>query len=685
MAYRLGIDVGGTFTDLLLLDVRSGKTFLVKTPSTPQDPSRGIMEGIERICRVAGCSPGEITHILHGTTVATNAVLEGKGARVGLLTTEGYRYILHLARSWTPGPLFGWIIMKKPEPLAAIEDTREVEERLSATGEIVRPLNEEKVRRDIIDLRDRGIESLTVSLLHSYANPVHERRIKEIAAELCPDIPISISSEILPEFREYERTLTTVMNAYVKPKVRSYFLHLEQKLKEAGIDSVVNVVRSDGGLMTLRTAQDRPVYGLLSGPAGGVVAAAYVGRLAGYPSVLSLDMGGTSTDVALTRDGQLTIARETKVGYYPVKSPSVDVQTIGAGGGSIAYVPEVTGALRVGPQSAGADPGPACYGRGGTDATVTDANLVLGHLPPQLVGGEMTLDVDAAHRAVERIGRHLGLDVHQAAQGILDIVNENMFGALRLVSVERGIDPREFALVAFGGAGPMHANALGKLIGSWPVIIPPDPGVLSALGFLISEFKNEFAQTFIRIMDDRLTLDDVLSTMDRLGEEARRWLTEEGIPQEDQDIHFNIDVRYYRQGYEIPLEVTHDQLRREGLASLKRRFDEIHHQLYGFIPATPMELVNIRAIGVGRIKHFELHKHESASSEVAEAIIDQHQIYFDGAFIPTPIYDRTRLGVGHRITGPAIITQYDTTTVVLPGYQCDVDEYLNLLIRPQRN
>lgn len=683
MAYRLGIDVGGTFTDLLLLDVRSGKTFLVKTPSTPQDPSVGIMEGIERICQVAGLLPGEIAQVLHGTTVATNAVLEGKGARVGLLTTEGYRYILHLARSWTPGPLFGWIIMKKPEPLAAIEDTREVEERLSPTGEVVRPLNEEKVRRDIIDLRDRGIESLTVSLLHSYANPVHERCVKELAAELCPDIPISISSEILPEFREYERTLTTVMNAYVKPKVRSYFLNFERKLREAGINSVVNVVRSDGGLMTLRAAQDRPVYGLLSGPAGGVVAAAYVGRLAGHPSVLSLDMGGTSTDVALTRNGQLTIARETKVGYYPVKSPSVDVQTIGAGGGSIAHVPEVTGALRVGPQSAGADPGPACYGRGGQEATVTDANLVLGHLPPQLVGGEMSLDVDAAHRAIERIGRRLGLDVYQAAQGILDIVNENMFGALRLVSVERGIDPREFALVAFGGAGPMHANALGRLIASWPVIIPPDPGVLSALGFLISEFKNEFAQTFIRVMDDRLTLDEVLSTMDRLGEEARQWLIEEGIPPQDQDIRFNIDVRYYRQGYEIPLDVTHDQLRREGLASLKRRFDEIHHQLYGFIPATPMELVNIRAIGVGRIKHFELHKHEPAPGEAAEAIIDQHRIYFDGEFIPTPIYDRSRLGVGHQLTGPAIITQYDTTTVVLPGYQCTVDEYLNLLIRPQ--
>jgi N-methylhydantoinase A len=690
MAYRLGVDVGGTFTDLLLVHDETGELHRVKTPSTPADPSEGVLAGVDRICEAGGLTPSELAHVQHGTTVATNALLEAKGARVGLITTKGFGQILHLARSQTPGPLAGWIIMVKPEPPASLEDTREASERMSARGEVVQPVDRAQVKEIVSGLIESGVESLTVSLINSYANPAHEREIKEIIEELHPGFPVTISSDVLPEFREYERTLTACMNSYVRPKVQAYVTTLERSLRERGVAGDLNLLRSDAGLMTAELASENPIYGILSGPSGGVAGALYVARRAGYDNVLTFDMGGTSTDVALCQNGQPTVERQTEVPYglglpgevIPIKVPSLNVRSVGAGGGSIAHVPEVTGALRVGPQSAGADPGPACYGRGGEEPTVTDANVVVGHLPPRLLGGEMQLDVEAARTAVQKVGDALGLELHEAAEGILDIVNENMAGALRLVSVQRGYDPRDFALVAFGGAGPMHANAVARIMGSFPVLIPPAPGLLCATGDLVADFRNEFARTFIRTTD-QVAGDELRGILDELGQEAREWLAREGISEKQQRVAFNVDMRYYRQGYEIPVEIDPALLAGNGMAMLADRFNALHEQFYRFkMEGSATEIVNLRAIGYGEAPKPRLPEAAAAGSDASHAVVDEHEVYFQGRWLPTKIYDRLRLAPGNRIDGPAIVTEFDSTTVVLTGHVAEVDRFLNLLINP---
>ena len=508
MAYRLGVDVGGTFTDLFLVEDSDHRQWRVKTPSTPSDPSQGVLKGVSRICEEAGISPADLANVVHGTTVATNAVLESKGARVGLITTQGFGQILHLARSQTPGPLAGWIIMVKPDPPASLADTREAVERLDARGNTLVAVDTEQVKGIIEDLVGSGVESLTISLINSYVNGAHEQQIADLVEELHPGFPVTISSAVLPEFREYERTLTACMNSYVRPQVAQYVDRLQSSLSDMGVKTEVDILRSDAGVMTPAEAARNPVYGVLSGPSGGVAGALYVAARAGFPNVLTFDMGGTSTDVSLCQAGEPTIGRETTIGQFRIKVPSVDVHTVGAGGGSIAHVPQLTGALRVGPQSAGAEPGPAAYGQGGEEPTVTDANVVLGHLPADLIGGEMTLDVEAARTAVGKVAEAMGLPLEEAADGILRIVNENMAGALRVISVQRGHDPREFALVAFGGAGPLHANAVAELMGSFPVIVPPSPGLLCALGDLVAGFRNEFAQTLIRLTAEVDDADD---------------------------------------------------------------------------------------------------------------------------------------------------------------------------------
>ena len=499
MAYRLGVDVGGTFTDLFLVDDEDSRQWRVKTPSTPADPSEGVLTGVRRICDEAGIGPDALGTVVHGTTVATNAVLESKGARVGLITTRGFGQILHLARSQTPGPLAGWIIMLKPDPPASLADTREAAERMDARGETLVPVDRDQVAGIVRELVDSGVESLTVSLINAYVDGRHEREVAAVVEELYPGFPVTVSSDVLPEFREYERTLTACLNSYVRPTVATYVDRLQSSLQELGVGAELNVLRSDAGVMSPREAARNPVYGVLSGPSGGVAGALHVAARSGHPNLLTFDMGGTSTDVSLCQAGEPTIGRETTIGQFTIKIPSIDVHTVGAGGGSIAFVPELTGALRVGPDSAGADPGPAAYGRGGEAPTVTDANVVVGHLPPRLIGGEMELDVEAATAAVTTVAEAMGLSVDQAAEGILKIVNENMAGALRVISVQRGHDPREFALVAFGGAGPLHANAVAELMGSFPVIVPPSPGLLCALGDLVADFRQEFAQTLIRL------------------------------------------------------------------------------------------------------------------------------------------------------------------------------------------
>ncbi len=680
MARRLGIDVGGTFTDLLMFDEQSGNLSLLKTPSTPEDQSVGILKGVDDILAEAGAAPSQIGALLHGTTVSTNIILEEKGARVGLLVTENFEQVLHLARSQTPGPLAGWIIMEKPDPLADLEHTRGVRERVNARGEVLAPLDDNQAKLAIQELLAAEVESITVSLLHAYANPEHERRLRDLIHEAKPDLAVTLSSDILPEFREYERTLVAVMNAYVGPSMRRYLGNFEDKLSSFQIASNVNIVRSDGGLMSVRRASESPVHTMMSGPAGGVSGAAFLADLAGHPNALGFDMGGTSTDVSLIEDGKPTISRQTSLGYYPIKVPSVEVHSVGAGGGSIAHVP-MTGALRVGPDSAGAKPGPASYGQGGKLPTVTDANVVLGRLPPWLLGGSMQLDIKAAEDAVSKIGRDLGLDVYQAAQGIVDIVNENMFGALRLVTVQKGLDPRDFALVAFGGAGPLHGNAMGILGGCYPVIVPPTPGVLSALGFLHSDVKNEFAQTYVRniVESDRNRVGEVLT---RLGRDATAWLQEEGIGEGERRLRFEADIRYFRQGYELSLPLDPERIGDGGLTDLVERFGVAHEQLYGFRLDQPVELVNLRAIGEGRVEKIALERQEDAGPDCADAVTDQNQVYFDGEFHYAKVYDRAKLSAGNRIAGPAIVTQRDSTTVIHPEHEGLVDGYLNILIRP---
>jgi N-methylhydantoinase A len=684
MAYRLGVDVGGTFTDLFLVNDESGATqFRVKTPSTPSDPSQGVLTGVKRICEEAEIEVGELRNILHGTTVATNAVLESKGARVGLITTEGFKQILHLARSQTPGPLAGWIIMIKPDPPASLADTREAVERMGPRGETVVPVDEAQVEGIVRELVESGVESLTVGLINSYVNPEHEELIGAIVERLYPGFPVTLSAHVLPEFREYERTLTACMNSYVRPKVASYVQHLQSELSAIGATADVNILRSDAGLMTTREATQNPIYGILSGPSGGVAGALYVARKAGFEDILTFDMGGTSTDVALCQNGEPTIGRETSISHFRIKVPSVNVHTVGAGGGSIAHVPELTKALRVGPQSAGADPGPAAYGRGGDEPTVTDANVVLGHLPPRLLGGEMALDVEAARASVQTIADAMGLSsVEEAAEGIIAIVNENMAGALRLVSVQRGHDPRDFALVAYGGAGPLHANAVAEIMGSFPVLIPPAPGLLCAIGDLVADFRDEFAQTYIRVLGDAEP-GQVADILESLGGRATEWLDGEGIAEEARTVTYSADMRYHRQGYEIPVTLNPEEAR-NGLADLDERFNQLHEQLYGFrMPGTSSEIVNLRAVGSGSVPKPELPVGSASGTDASAAIADEHEIVFHGERLSTKIYDRARLAPGNRFDGPAIVTEFDSTTVVLPEYVAEVDVNFNILINPK--
>ena len=679
---RLGVDVGGTFTDLLLHDEKTKRTYEAKTPSTPEDQSIGVAAGVKLICEKAGISPADIDLILHGTTVATNAVLEGKGARVGLLVTEGFEYTLHLAKAWTPGPLFGWINMDKPDPLASLADTRGIPERMNARGEVVRELDIAAATRMIEDLCGSGIEALTISLMHSYANPDHERKLRDIVTERFPEIPVSLSSDILPEFREYDRAITTVMNDYVRPIMKRYLSRIEDRLDQEGVKARLHIVRSDGGLMSAAAASERPVHTVLSGPAGGVTSTMMLSRRSGFSKLLAFDMGGTSTDVSVIIDGEATISRSTEVGMFPAKVPTLDVRSVGAGGGSIADVSELTGSLRVGPRSAGARPGPVSYGRGGTEPAVSDANVVLGYLPPVLLGGDMTLDVDGARQAVAKIGEQLGLSPEDAAKGIIDIANEVMLGALRVITVQRGLDPRDFGIVAFGGAGPLHGNAMAELLGCYPVLIPPNPGVLSALGFLEADFKNEFVQTFIR---STVELDpaDVWSRFAELEEKAKIWLEEQEVAEEDASIHFALDLRYEQQGFEVAVDVSAADVRAKGdLSRTMASFHEIHERLYGVRFHVPVELVALRVVARGKTPPVDEAAKDMAKGDVSAALLETRPAYFDGQWADTPHYDRNKLGVGARVDGPAIIRQYDTTSVLLPGHYAEIDAHANILIWP---
>jgi N-methylhydantoinase A len=681
MAYRLGVDVGGTFTDLLLLDETSGKFWRRKTPSTPADSSVGILNGVDAVCADAGVKPAEIDVFLHGTTVATNAILEGKGSRVGLIVTDGYRQIMQIARSFVPGGLAGWIVWPKPKPLAALIDTIETTGRMSAQGVELTPIDEAQIRAAIEKLGKSGIEALTISLMNAYANGAHEKRIGEIAAEMLPDIPISLSHLVLPEMQEYERTLTTVANAAVRPVVGRYVRALRAKLRGTGMAGRISLLRSDGGLMSSEKSEEHPVSLLMSGPAGGVTGALWVGRNAGIRNILTLDVGGTSTDVALIENLEPRRVRTTDVGHLSVRVSSLDVKTVGAGGGSIAYVPELTGALRVGPQSAGAVPGPVAYGKGGVQPTVTDANVVLGYLPEALLGGSFKLDRPGAAKAVQTIADRLGIGLMEAARGIVAIVNENMFGALRMISVQQGYDPRHFALMGFGGAGPLHVNAVAKLMGSWPAISPVSPGVLCALGDATTRMRTETARSFSKLATDT-TAEEIITLLDEMAAQTRAELTEDGIPESEITSSFEIDVRYAGQAFEVPITIDAETLRRDGIAGILARFDEEHHRLFTFNMKTEHEIVNVRAVALGLPFDLPAANLPQGNGDPIAAKLRDHEVWIDGKMRPAIIYDRAKLRAGDKIPGPAIVIEMDSTTLIEHDCAGLVDPVGNILINP---
>ncbi|MEY3338409.1 MAG: hypothetical protein RL245_1401 [Pseudomonadota bacterium] len=682
MSYRLGVDVGGTFTDLLLVNEKSGQTWSAKVPSTPADQSIGVLNGIKRVCERAGIDPSEIDHVMHGTTVATNTVLTGTGARCGLVTTKGYKQVLQIARSFVPGGLGGWIIYNKSLPMAPLACTIEADERVSAKGEVVKKLDEKSLRTSLRKLKSQNIEALTVSLINSFANTAHERRVREIAHEELPGLPVSISSDVVPEMQEYERTVTTVANSYVRPRVDRYVNNLKAKLGQVAKDVKLHILRSDGGLASASSAAEYPVNLLMSGPAGGVTGALWVAVQAGFPNLLTVDVGGTSTDVALIQDGQPRLRRETTVGDVTVRASSVDIRTVGAGGGSIAHVPELTKALRVGPQSAGADPGPAAYNRGGTEPTVADANIVLGYLPAmQKLGGDMVLNRDLSHTAVKKVGDALGLNVKQAAQGIYNIVNENMVGALRLVSVEQGYDPRDYALIAFGGAGPLHANALSRLLGSWPSIIPPGPGVLCALGDATTAVRDERARTYVRKFSETSAkeIDKILKT---LAADASKGLEEEGVKKSEIKTAYQVDLRYHGQGLRLTVEVNLAELQKKGLKSISDKFDEEHKRLFTFALPLEHELVTLRAAVQGQGIKIKRQTLASGGSSPKAAAVGKQKSFMDGKDVTAIVYDRAKLKAGNKVAGPAIVMEMDSTTVILPKHTGHVDKSGCILIYP---
>lgn len=679
MGYRLGVDVGGTFTDLLLFDTDTGAFWRHKTPSTPHDSSEGILNGVGAICANAGIGAGQIDYFLHGTTVATNAVLEGKGARVGLVTTEGYRDIMQIARSFVPGGLAAWIIWPKPQPLAALEDTVTVKGRMNAEGAEVRPLDEADVRTQLTRLKANGVEAVTVSLINAYANGAHEARIGKIAEEVLPGVPVSLSHEVLPEMQEYERTLTTVANASVRPVVGKYVSNLRNRLAAEGMTGKLSLLRSDGGLMSADKAEEHPVNILMSGPAGGVTGAIWVGRNAGIKNILTLDVGGTSTDVALIENLEPRRQRTTEVGHLSVRASALDVKTVGAGGGSIAYVPELTKALRVGPQSAGAVPGPVAYGKGGTAPTVTDANVVLGYLPENLLGGTFKLDREGAKAAVQTIADALGIDLMAAARGIIDIVNENMFGALRMISVQQGYDPRDFALMGFGGAGPLHVNAVARLMGSWPAVSPVSPGVLCALGDATTRMRTETARSWSRLARDTKP-EDLVAVLAEMAGQVKGELLSDGVPEAEITTAFEVDVRYAGQAFEVPLTITPEQLAADGISGVLARFDEEHKRLFTFNMDTPHEIVNLRAVALGRALDLPAAELEQGNGDPSAAKIRDHVLWMDGREQAAVIYDRAKLKAGDVIPGPAIVCEMDSTTLIESGCVATVDKVGNILI-----
>jgi N-methylhydantoinase A len=668
--------VGGTFTDVTLVHEATGRTWITKTPTTPDDPSLGFIAGVEKALRLAGAGPAALRHVLHGTTTATNAILESKGAATGLLTTAGFRYVLEIGRHDIPrrANMFAWVKPARPVPPELIF---EIGGRVTVDGEELEPLDEAAVLAAARRLREAGVASIAVCFLHGYANAAHERRARALILEAHPGCAVSLSSEVLPVFREFERSMGTVLNAYVQPIVGRYVERLAGRLSERGIAAPLSIMKSNGGVVGADVVRTQAIHTALSGPAAGVIGARRVGEAGGFRDLISVDVGGTSADVCLVRGGEAAVTVEGRVGAWPLHLPMLDIHTIGAGGGSLARV-TADGTLTVGPESAGAVPGPVCYGAGGEEPTVTDAHLALGRIPSHLLGGEIGLDVERARAAIaERVARPLGLSPEAAAQGILDIVNNNMVGAIRLVSVERGYDPRDFALVPFGGAGPLHGADLAALLSMRTVVVPRHPGVLSTFGLLGTEVRNDYARTTLQKPPD-YDLDAVAAVYAELEARAAAWLAAEGVATAGRRLTRLADLRYRHQGFEITVPWPERAL---AVGALLARFHEQHRRLYTYaLLDAPVEIVTLRVAAAGRVRRFTLPP--LGRRRAARPRPSRRRVFFAGAgWRDCPCLDRESLAAGSVVRGPAVVEQLDSTTVIPPGQRATVDGVGNLVLR----
>ncbi|WP_215908790.1 hydantoinase/oxoprolinase family protein [Phreatobacter stygius] len=655
----VAVDIGGTFTDIALHDPVSGKVWRAKTPSVPSDPSQAFMTGVGLALAEAGKAAPSLERVLHGTTVATNMILEGKGARSALVTTSGFRHVLAIGRQDIPrrANLYAWVKPERPVPASRVF---EVKERIGPGGVVMEPLDEASARAAADECRALDVAAVAICLLHSFANPAHEERVAEIFRECLPGVAVTTSVDILPVVREYERSLATVLNAAVMPGVSTYLSRLEQRLDQAGIAAPLLLMQSNGGVAGGATIRRAPALTALSGPAAGVVGARDVAAASGIRDIITVDIGGTSADICLIKDGKISLTQHGHVGEWPLPLPMVDMVTIGAGGGSIARVAD--GTLAVGPQSAGADPGPAAYGRGGRMATVTDAHVVLGHLPAELLGGRMALDAAAARAVItDCVAAPLGLTPEAAARGVLAIIDNHMVGALRVVSVERGHDPRDFTLLPFGGAGPLHGCALAELLGVSRVLVPPAPGVLCADGLLAADLKADFSRTLPKAGAIDVTAAEAIFA--ELEDRAALWLEAEGVAVDARSRSRVALMRYHGQGGEVTVAWCGTAERTESA------FAAAHESLYGFILEAPVELVTLRVEATGRMPPPPRAQLAAGSGKVRSGSLTVH---FASGARDVPLLDRAAFGAGDRFAGPAIISQLDATTLVPPNWTGEV-------------
>ncbi len=676
----LALDVGGTFTDVVLVDLATGSLVTAKASSVPDDPSLGFFAGVDKILRQTEVSTSAIDLLFHGSTVVTNAIVENRFAKTAMLVSDGFKYVLEIGRAEVPrkANLYAWVKPKRPVPPRLIE---EVPERVRLDGSVARPLSEAACREAARRLGALGVEAVAVLFLHSYANPSHERRAGEILRHELPGVEIALSSEVLPVFREFERGMATALNAAVQPLVGRYMAKLMAGLQDREIRAPLRIMKSNGGIFSPEQAARQSIHMALSGPAAGVQGAARIAGLAGYPDLMTIDMGGTSTDVCLIQNGRPNVTKDGEIGPFPLSIPIVDIHTIGAGGGSIAQVTE-QGGLVVGPESAAADPGPACYDQGGERPTVTDANLALGRIPPHLLDGEVKIDPELAMRAIEtHVARPLGISVVRAARGILAIVNNNMVGALKVVSVEEGYDPRNFTLCAFGGAGPMHGAELARLLGAPRTLIPRHPGILCAIGLLTADLRYDFVRTRIQRAPE-YDLADLARTFEGLMGEAETRLIAEGVAADRRRHAWSADLRYARQGVEITVPWSHEEVSPASIERLVADFHQTHERLYTFADRqAPVEIVNLRVTATGVMDEVALPEAEAvAPGSLAAADGERLVVFEDDSPRLVPTYRREALCAGHVVSGPAIVDQLDATTVILPGQRGDVDSGGNIFL-----